>query len=404
MKIAWLKKRRVWIILTALLAIAGLFWRSSNRPTMSAGKTAVIERGELPLEVPITGTLSASRSVDLTAPLSNDPHMFKIAQMAAEGSRVEAGQLIMELDTQEVDQKLREYQAELGKNEEELNKRRLEYDVQTRDLRVLIEDARVKLETARHKLNADPQIQSARERREFQIEFDQAEQQASLLAQKLQSIQSMSKAELSVFENNIEKNRIRVVQIEDRKKECSVKAPISGTLIYKTLWGNTKRKVGEQTCHHEVILQIPDLNTLRLDATIEEAFAGRVQPSQRVQIKLDALPDEKITGKVLSVGTVLRMRRWDNPVKVVDAVVELDQKIGKLSPGMTATGQVEVENITGALLAPVAAVHERAGQIMVKVATPSGQTEERAIRVGRKNQRFVEILEGLRQGERVVLE
>jgi multidrug efflux pump subunit AcrA (membrane-fusion protein) len=128
-----------------------------------------------------------------------------------------------------------------------------------------------------------------------------------------------------------------------------------------------------------------------------------VQPGQRAQIKIDALPDEKLTGRVVSVGSVLRMRRWDNPVKIVDAAIELEQKIGKLSPGMTVTGQVEVERVPNALLAPIKAVREKDGQVIVRVLGADGHGEERAIRVGRRNQQFVEVLEGLREGEKVIL-
>jgi HlyD family secretion protein len=396
-------KRRLWLIVAVAVVASGSTWILVNRAKSGAANMETVRRGDLTLEIPIIGSLNAARSVDITAPISNDPHFFKIARMAPEGSQVEAGQMVMDLDTQEINQKLREYQAELGKNEEELKKRRLEYDAQTRDLRVAMEEAKVKLETTRHKLQADPEIQSARERKQFQIEFEQADQQSKLLAQKLDSIERMSRAELSVFENNIAKNKLRVEQTENRQKACVVKAPIAGTLIYKVLAGNIKRKVGEQTCHHEVILQIPDLSTLRLEAMIEEAYAGRVQPGQTVRIKIDALPDEKLTGRVVSVGSVLRMRRWDNPVKVIDAVIELGQKIGKLSPGMTATGQIEVERIPNALLAPVKAVQEKGGQIIVKVPGSDGRGEERAIRVGRRNQQFVEVLEGLREGDKIIM-
>lgn len=382
---------------------SGFAWRFINQAKSSAANLEAVRRGDLTLEIPIIGALNAARSVDITAPISNDPHFFKIARMAPEGSQVEAGQMVMELDTQEINQKLREYQTELGKNEEELKKRRLEYDAQTRDLRVSLEEAKVKLEIARHKLQADPEIQSARERRQFQIEFDQADQEARLLDQKLKSIERMSKAELSVFENNIAKIKLRVDQTEERQKACVVKAPIAGTLIYKVLTGNVKRKIGEQTCHHEVILQIPDLSTLRFEAMIEEAYAGRVKPGQTVRIKIDALPDEKLTGKVVSVGSVLRMRRWDNPVKVIDAVIELEQTIGKLSPGMTATGRIEVERVPNALLAPVKAVREKGGQAIVRVPAAGERVEERVIRVGRRNQQFVEALEGLREGEKVIM-
>jgi multidrug efflux pump subunit AcrA (membrane-fusion protein) len=128
-----------------------------------------------------------------------------------------------------------------------------------------------------------------------------------------------------------------------------------------------------------------------------------VHPGQAVHVKIDALPDEKLTGKVVSVGSVLRMRRWDNPVKVIDAVIELEQKIGKLSPGMTATGQIEVERVANALLAPVKAVREKGGQVIVRVPAAGESGEERAIRVGRRNQQFVEVLEGLREGEKVIM-
>lgn len=392
----------LWLVVAATLLISGSAWWSVNRARTGAANFETVRRSDLTLEVPIIGALGAARSVDITAPISNDPHFFKIARMTPEGARVEAGQMVMELDTQEINQKLREYQAELGKNEEELTKRRLEYDVQVRDLHVALEEAKVKLETTRHKLDVDPELMSARDRKQFQIEFEQADQQSKLLTQKLKSIEQMSKAELSVFENNIAKIRLRVRQTEERQKACAVKAPIAGTLIYKVLSGNVKRKVGEQTCHHEVILQIPDLTTLRLEAMVEEAYAGRVRPGQSVRIKVDALPDEKLTGKIVAVSSVLRMRRWDNPVKVVDAVIELEQKVGKLSPGMTATGQVEIENVTNVLLAPIRAVREKGGQVIVNVPGSDGRSEERAIRVGRKNQQFVEVLEGLREGEKVI--
>lgn len=408
MKLSWFNNRKLWLIVAVAILVSGSAWRLVNRAKSGTANLETVRRGDLTLEAPIIGALGSSRSVDITAPISNDPHFFKIARMTPEGARVEAGQMVMELDTQEINQKLREYQAELGKNEEELKKRRLEYDVQVRDLHVALEEAKVKLETTRHKLQADPELQSARERKQFQIEFEQADQENKLLAQKLKSIEQMSKAELSVFENNIAKIKLRVEQTEERQKACVVKAPIAGTLIYKVLAGNVKRKVGEQTCHHEVILQIPDLSTLRLEAMVEEAYAGRVQPGQTVQIKIDALPDEKLTGKVVSVGSVLWMRRWDNPVKVVDAIIELDQKIvqsvGRLSPGMTATGQIEVERIPNALLAPMKAMQEKGGQVFVKVPGNDGRGEDRAIRVGRRNQQFVEVLEGLREGEKVILQ
>jgi HlyD family secretion protein len=403
MKYSLLTKWKIWSVIAIIGVASGFSWWSIHRSKTIAANFEIVRRGDLTVEVPIIGTLDAARSVDITAPISNDPHNFKIARMAEEGAQVKAGEMVMELDTQEINQRLQEFQSELGKNEEELKKRKLEYDVQMRDMRVALEEAKVKHETTRNKLSADPTLMAARDRRQFEIEHEQAEQQVKLIAQKLKSIAQMSRAELSTLENNIAKIRMRVEQAEEHLKACIVKAPIAGTLIHKVLSGNTKRKVGEQTCHHETIMQIPDLSTLRLEAMIEESYAGLVQPGQNVSLKIDALPDEKLSGKVVSAGSVLRMRRWDNPVKIIDAIIELEQKIGRLSPGMTASGQIEVERIPNVLLAPIKAVREKAGHVIVKVPGSDGREEERKIRVGRKNHQFVEVLEGLREGEKVVI-
>ncbi len=403
MKLPSIRSKLVWLILVLALAASGAAWWSAARTKPTTSNVETVRRGDLALEVPILGSLGAARSVDITAPISNDPHMFKIAQMIPEGTRVEAGQMVLEMDTQEINQKMTEYQAELAKNEEELKKRRLEHDVRLRDLRVALEEAKVKLETARHKLEADAGLMSALERKQFQVEFEQAELTSRLLTGKQSSLEQMAKAELSVFENNIAKIRIRVEQVAERQRECTVRAPIGGTLIYKLLWGNTRRKVGDQTCHHEVIVQIPDLTTLRFEAMVEESDVGRVQVGQSVEIKLDALPEEKLTGHVAKVGTVLRMRRWDNPVKVVDAIIELDKRPEKLNPGMTASGRVEVARVTEALLVPARAVEEKAGQVLVKVPGIDGRPEVRVVKVGRRNQQFVEVVEGLQEGEKVIL-
>jgi multidrug resistance efflux pump len=136
MKFIKFNKRSLWLIAAVAALAFGSAWWSVNRAKTGGAN------------------FETARRSDLTVEVSNDPHFFKIARMTPEGARVEAGQMVMELDTQEINQKLREYQAELGKNEEELIRRRLEYDAQMRDLRVALEEARVKLETTRHKLDS----------------------------------------------------------------------------------------------------------------------------------------------------------------------------------------------------------------------------------------------------------
>jgi multidrug efflux pump subunit AcrA (membrane-fusion protein) len=124
---------------------------------------------------------------------------------------------------------------------------------------------------------------------------------------------------------------------------------------------------------------------------------------ERGQVPIQAMAPE---GSVVKAGDALL--QIDNAQLIAslnseEINIELEQKIGKLSPGMTATGQIEVERVANALLAPVKAVREKGGQVIVRVPAAGESDEERAIRVGRRNQQFVEVLEGLREGEKVIM-
>ena len=180
-------------------------------------------------------------------------------------------------------------------------------------------------------------------------------------------------------------------------------APAAGVVIYKRDWNGEKKQIGQSAWRMEIIMQIPDLSTLRLEAMVEEANAGGVSPGQKARVRLDAFPEMQLKGKVVSVGTILRTKRWDTPIKVVDAVIEIERKGEKLLPGMTATALIEVIRIPDVLLVPVKAVREKQGHTVVLVEGPNGRPEERPVQVGRRNSDAIEIKEGLKEGEKVLL-
>jgi len=117
---------------------------------------------------------------------------------------------------------------------------------------------------------------------------------------------------------------------------------------------------------------------------------------------MDAFPEMELKGKVASVGTVLRTRRWDTPIKVVDAIIDFERKGEKLLPGMTGTALIEVTRIPDVLLVPVKAVREVQGRAVVLVEGSDGKTEERPVKVGSRNAESIEIKEGLKEGEKVL--
>jgi HlyD family secretion protein len=393
------------MILGIMLAVSGAaFWPRLHTSIDGSFRNgmATVRRGDLSLEVPATGSLAARRAVDIGPPSVEGLWDFKIARLVDEGIHVKAGDMLIEFDGQEVNRRLTEQQAEKDKAEEELNKRKLEYDIQLRDLRIRVEEARVALEKARHKAEVDSTLMSSNDFRQAQIELEQAEAEDRHLNEKLKATGQMMKAELAALETSLEKARRRLAELQAQQNALKISAPSDGVVIFKRDWNGEKKQVGQSAWRMEIIMQIPDLSTLRLEAMIEESSAGGVSVGQKAQVRLDAFPELQLTGKVTSVGTVLRTKRWDTPVKVIDAIIEFEYHGEKLLPGMTATAQIEVARISNVLLLPIKAVREKQGRAVVMIEGADGKVAERVVRVGRRNSESLEIREGVAEGEKVL--
>jgi multidrug efflux pump subunit AcrA (membrane-fusion protein) len=140
-----------------------------------------------------------------------------------------------------------------------------------------------------------------------------------------------------------------------------------------------------------------------VDASLREADLHRVKPNQRAVVTLDAFPDSRLSGRVISVGAVAKLstaRPFDG--KRFDVIVELDPTHLDLRPEMTARIDITVADRQQVLLVPVTAVFERAGAHVVHVVH-GGRIEVRPVTLGQSDDMRVEIAGGLRGDERVRL-
>ncbi len=403
----WIRRKVSWIALGWFLAAVAVIvwpaWRSGMNASTGHRTAVLVRRGDLAMEVPATGPLVAARAVDIGPPSVEGLWDFKIARLVDEGTTVKPGDLLVEFDGQEVSRRLMEQEAERDKAGEELNKRKLEYDVQLRDLRIRVEEARVNLEKARHKAEVDVSLMAMQDYRQAQIQLELAESEDLRLKEKHQATERMMAAELRSLQNNLDKSLRRVGELQAQQKTLRITASTTGVVLFKTDWNGEKKQVGQSAWRMETILQIPDLTTLRLEAMIEEVDAGEVGPGQQARIRMDAFPELEWKGKVTHVGTVLRTKRWDTPIKVIDAIVEFEHPGKKLLPGMTGTALIEVARIPDVILVPLKTIQERHGGAVALVQGAKGNVEERPVRVGRRNAESIEIKEGLQEGEKILL-
>lgn len=134
---------------------------------------------------------------------------------------------------------------------------------------------------------------------------------------------------------------------------------------------------------------------------IHEAVLDQIRAGLPVTVKIDAFPNRTYDGIVHSVAVVPTSSYYTS-VKTYDCVIRIVERVENLKPGMTAVVDIHVERVQDVLSIPVQAVAQVKKDTWCYVHSDEG-VERRLIKLGRSNDKFVHVLEGLSAGDRVIL-
>ncbi|MEW6555471.1 MAG: efflux RND transporter periplasmic adaptor subunit [Actinomycetota bacterium] len=160
-------------------------------------------------------------------------------------------------------------------------------------------------------------------------------------------------------------------------------------------------KVGSKLAAGQAAFQIVDLQDMRVMAEVEEADIPNVREGQTVEIYLDAYPDVTFSGKVTQVG--VRSQTGSSGTTVFPVVVQMDRTDIPLRLGYNATVDIKVLSKSDVVAVPITAVFSEDGSEYVFVVE-GGKAYRREVDAGDRTEEWVEIVSGLDEGERVVVE
>ena len=165
-----------------------------------------------------------------------------------------------------------------------------------------------------------------------------------------------------------------------------------------------KIRVGDRVTPNQGLVRIPEVDHMLVASSVREADMHRVQIGMAVGVALEAFPDARLSGQVVSIGTLAREPgRTESDSKRFDLLVELDPSAVELRPEMTARVDILIAERDNVLLLPVNAVFEVEGTTTVTVQLGRLGSEARRVELGASNDRFVEVLRGLDEHDRVLL-
>jgi cobalt-zinc-cadmium efflux system membrane fusion protein len=173
-----------------------------------------------------------------------------------------------------------------------------------------------------------------------------------------------------------------------------IRSPIRGTVIERN--ATIGAPVGPDT----VLFKLADLSMLWLVAKVPETTMRDIRRGDTVTVKVDALPDQPVSGRVSYIGATI-----SETTRTVDVRIDIPNGTGELKPGMFARAQLATHVAGGRpdrILIPQVAVQELNRKRVVFVPRPDGGFDVREITVGASVGDDIEVLTGLKAGDTIV--
>ena len=182
--------------------------------------------------------------------------------------------------------------------------------------------------------------------------------------------------------------------------ESLVRSPITGFVLESTV------EVGDPvvplSTYQEgtVLMTMADMRTLIFRGTVDEIDVGKLREGMPVEVRIGALPDARVSGTVSRIS--LKARREENATTFP---VEIRLEVAEGTPlraGLSANAEIIIQRRTRVLTVPERVVTFDGDSAWVNVPAADGTAQRRRIRTGLSDALQVEVLSGLRAGERVL--
>lgn len=323
-------KHFCWLILLLLVACDSATTTTGSNP-QAAGS------------VRVTGELRSSQSYYFGPPSIPDMWNYTIAYMAPDGEPVEQGTVILRFDGQELMTRMRDKGNALNEKQKELEKARIVARETLAESRLAVEESKAALDKAVLKADIPADLLANRDYRENQIVLQLAKLDFALRQQEVVKEEDIQRTEVEILEREVNVLQGEVARLQGSIDTMAVKAPGNGVVIHAIDRRQGKLAVGDSVWMGRRVMEFPDLTQLQAHLEIPERESALIKIGQMVRFSLDAVPDRQFQGEIVELASVIHTRSINQPEKVFDATVVLDNADTELMrPGMSVKAEILV--------------------------------------------------------------
>lgn len=362
------------------------------------------QKGEFKVIVSTTGELQAKNSIQIRGPQgAREIQIWNmtIQSLVPEGTVVNKGDVVAEIDRSEVMTRLQNVQLEVQMAESQFEQAQLDSSLTLTEARDNLENLRFQLEerqiAVEQSVYESPAVQ-----RQTQIELERTERQLAQEQHNYLTRVRQAEASLREIEAKLTQEKNSLERITRVMNDFTIHAPENGMVVYARNWRGQKTTTGGTISSFDpVVAELPDFSVMESLTYINEVDIQKLRSGQTVQIGLDAIRDKELTGVVTSIANIGEQRP-NSHSKVFEVKIEINESDTTLRPAMTTSNDILIETIEDALFVPLESVHTFDSDHFV-FRRDGTQTVMQQIVMGARNENDVVILEGLTQDDEVLI-
>ena len=396
------KKRRRLIIwgsvglVFVLLVAAGVIAAKSSGTKIDPTKLATVDKGDLAKSVVATGKVTPITKVEVKSKASGIVKNLLVDY----GDRVKKGQLLAQLDKVEIEAQVAQSKAALEAAQANLSSAQADF-----------ERAKVDAEgpdVPPLKRAYDRAIGMAKDGVVSASALDDAEKNYTMAVNK----QNVSKAQVTVLKAKIAQAQAQVVedqanlkQLEEQLSYTDITSPIDGIVLSRDVqMGDAVSSILVLGSTATLVMTLGDTSEVYVKGKVDESDIGRVYLGQRARIKVESFKDKTFEGKVTKISP---MGVEKDNVTTFEVRVSIQNPGGELKAEMTANAEIILDEHKNVLQIPEGAIlYDKDKKASVEIPNPKAKDgkEKVAVNIGISNGAKTEVLSGLKEGDKVVLQ
>ena len=394
-------------LLALMVLAAAWILRPQPGKTVAAPSVSTVRaiRGVIQATRRLAGSITARRFMNIGAPVLQAPDTGRgltLIFLAASGTRVKEGELIAQIDAQDIQDHLVDVEASVSQGKLDIARRKAQLVAQMEGLYQRLRVAKATWEKAKQDARATPvaNVITQETLRLAVEEYQEAAKQTPLTEER-------QLADLKLYELSNEYDDRHLNRHLRDFRRCSIRSPMDGMVVMQTTYrgGDLYQvKVGDRLAPGQPFMRVVDPDSMELDATMNQAESQMVRLGQRATVRFDAFPEIVLKGHVQSVGALaLGGRRVNFNVRNVAVRLVLETVDPRVIPDLSASADVATSEPAGGLIVPREALSESGGKTIVYVKQGDAFVP-REVEIAGVTNTQVAVASGIEEGEEIALQ